>query len=84
MNDADIISHIRNLRKLVVTLDAIGFPINEFSEDEELSKMVSVKLPKEITNTSTKIHQFIQKVEKSKRYKEAVKNLCGVKVREQW
>jgi hypothetical protein len=82
MNDADIISHIRNLRRLVATLDAIGFPIQELINDQAYTKLVAAKLPKYVTKASVGIHQLIQNIEKSKRYKEAVKNMCGVKVRE--
>lgn len=77
MNDADIISHVRSLRKLVVTLDALGFPIHELENDVEFSKYVLKRLPKDISKVSFRIHQLVQNIEKSKRYKEAIKNLSG-------
>jgi hypothetical protein len=82
MDDADIISHVRNLRRLVSTLDSIGFPVEEIINDPEFIKMFSKKLPDSINKVSSNIHLLVKRIEKSKRYKEAVKNLCGVKVRD--
>jgi len=77
MDDADIISHVRSLRRLVVTLDAIGFPVHELDNDVEFNKQILVSLPKDISKISYRIHQLVQNIEKSKRYKEAIRNLSG-------
>jgi len=82
MNDADIISAVKHVRKLIVTLDAIGFPVKLLSEDDELSKLVPKGLPSKIVNLASEVHILLQKIEKSVKYKEAIKNLCEVKERE--
>lgn len=82
MNDADIISAIKHIRKLIVTLDAIGFPVNLLSNDEEISKMIPKNLPSKIINLASEIHIMLQKIEKSGKYKNAVKLLCEIKERE--
>jgi len=83
MLDADIISCVRRLRRLVVTLDSIGFPIRELLTDEDIGKLVNKKLPDKVLSTSSDVHFLIQNIEKSKRYKDAIQNLCGIKVREE-
>lgn len=76
MTDADIISSIRSLRQLVSTLDSIGFPVDVI-DDSELNRLVPKTLPGKVKTVSSNIHGLIQKIEKSKRYKEAIKNLTS-------
>lgn len=79
MIDADIISAVRKIRQLVTTLDSIGFPVHELSEDEDLTRVVNKKkIEKRITDLSSDIHLLLQRVEASKKYKDAVANLCRV------
>lgn len=80
MNEADIIGYVRSLRKLVAILDSIGFPIFELSKDEELGKLITNKLILNTNITTDNIHKLIQRIEKSKRYKEAVRNMCGLTI----
>ena len=35
MEDVNIIDHVRRLRRLVITLDSLGFPIQELINDED-------------------------------------------------
>lgn len=81
MLDADIIVVVRRLRKLVSTLDSIGFPIKELSEDEDLSQLVSNNLHTKVIKVSGEIHNTLQNIEKSKKYKDVVKRLCNIKER---
>lgn len=81
VNDADIITSIRNIRNIVVALDSIGFPIEDILKDEEIAEEIPEDLPQRIINLSSEIHNVLQNIEKSKRYKEAVKNLCDIKER---
>ena len=75
----DIIASIRSMRKMIITLDSLVLPISELVKDEEIAKNIPKNLDVEIIATTTKIHVMLQGIEKSKRYKEAVKNLCDVK-----
>ena len=78
MHDADLISSVRKLRRLVSTLDSIGFPIHELAEDGDIARLVGKKLPNKVLSVSTDVHNLLQNIEKTKRYKEAVKSLCSV------
>lgn len=79
MNDADIIGAVKHIRKLIVTMDAIGFPVKLLAEDEELSKFMPKNLPVKVVNLAGEVHIMLQKIEKSSRYKDAIKRLCEVK-----
>jgi len=81
MQDAEVLSCVRRLRRLVVTLDSIGFPVRELVEDEEIGKLVKDELPNQILNVSTEVHLLVQNIEKSKKYKTVIQNLCGLKLR---
>jgi len=83
MVDAEIISCIRKLRRLVVTLDSIGFPIRELLTDDEISRLVHKKLPDKLLGVSSDIHLLVQNIEKSKKYKDAIQNLSGIKIKEE-
>lgn len=81
MDDADLISSLRRLRKLTSTLDSIGYPVRELSQDEELKDLISEDLYERIVNVSQEIHSTLQNIERSKRYKGAVVRLCNIKMR---
>ncbi len=83
MTDADLISSVRNLRRLVVALDSINFPVVEMSgdEDKSISDLIPKGLSGRIKKVSTEVHRTLQNIEHSKRYKNAVKTLCSIKER---
>ncbi len=80
IEDADLIGAVKNLRRLVSYLDSIGFPVKELANDHELIRLIPKDLQKQLISTSGSIHAMLQNIEKSDRYKQAVKNLCFVKV----
>jgi len=73
VSSADLIAAIRQIRKLVVTLDAIGFPARSLYADEELSKLIPNGLSSKVVNIAYEIHNMLQELEKSKRYRESVR-----------
>jgi DNA-binding transcriptional MerR regulator len=81
MVDVELITAIRSLRKLIVTLDSIGLPLKELVSDEEIATMISKDLSKNLKKVASDIHSALQKIEKSKRYKDAIMLYCDVKVR---
>ena len=81
MNNADIIATVRQLRKLVSTLDAIGFPAKSLYIDEELSRLIPKGLPAKIVEVTFDVHTMLQEIEKSTKYREATKQLCNIKER---
>lgn len=74
-SDTDVISAVKNTRRLIVTLDSFGFPLEDLLKDEEISKCIPRNLYKEINTVATKIHKTLQCIEKSKRYKEIASNI---------
>ncbi len=62
--DVDIITSIRSIRKLIVTLDSLGFPISEISKDEEISKEIPDEISKDINKIAGRIHTMLQNIEK--------------------
>ena len=79
MSDADVIAAVKHLRRIVTTLDAMGFPVKLLSEDDDLKSLVPKGLPGHIINVASDIHHMLVNIEKSSKYKTAVKNLCEVK-----
>lgn len=78
MPDADLISSVRGIRNLVAVLDSIGYPLQDLSNDKELSVLISKDLIKKIKSTASDIHSTLQKIENSKRYKDCVYRLCNI------
>lgn len=76
--DAELIVAVRGIRKLVVVLDSIGFPLQDLMKDDELKKIIPKDLAKKISTTASGIHNTLQNIEHSKRYKDAVYSLCNV------
>jgi len=81
MKDEDIIGAVRSMRKLVSTMDSLGFPTKQLLQDEELAEFIEKDLPIRISKISSEIHDTLQSVEKSKRYREVIKRLCDIKER---
>jgi hypothetical protein len=81
MSDADIISTVKQLRRIVTTLDAMGFPTKTLAEDSELGTLVPKGLPAKIVNVAADIHHMLVGIEKSQKYKNAIKTLCEIKER---
>jgi len=79
MDNADIIVIVKQIRKLVVTMDAIGFPTKLMASDEELSKILPKKMLDRIINLANDTHIMLQKIEKTNKYREAIKMLCKTK-----
>lgn len=79
--DVEIIVAVRGIRKLIVLFDSIGLPVQDLLKDEEFKKMVPKDLDKKINVTTSSIHTMLQKLEHSKRYKDAVSTLCDVSER---
>ena len=82
MVDVELITAIRNLRKLVAVLDSIGLPFKDLSQDHDIAILLSKDLNKNLKKVAADIHSTLQKIEKSKRYKDAVMAYCNVKVRD--
>ncbi|MCK5602817.1 hypothetical protein KAR91_13130 [Candidatus Pacearchaeota archaeon] len=82
MNDTELIITIRSIRRLVATLDSIGFPIKSLVLDPDVNEMIPDGLHKRIVSVSTDMHGVLQTVEKSKIYKDAIKRICNVKERD--
>jgi hypothetical protein len=82
MNDADLITTIRSVRRLVATLDSIGFPIKNLVADPEISELIPDGLHKRVVDVSMEIHSALQVVEKSKIYKDTVKRVCNIRERD--
>jgi hypothetical protein len=81
MSEADIIAAVKQLRRIVTTLDTIGFPTKMLSEDDDLGPLVPKGLPAKIVNVAGDIHHMLVGIEKSQKYKNAIKNLCEIKER---
>lgn len=81
MDDVNLIVCIRELRKLVTTLDSIGMPIKQFVSDNELKEYVPKNLLNEIKDVSSKVHVMLQTIEKTKKYRGAILTICDVKER---
>ena len=79
INDADLISIIRQLRQLTITLDSIGYPTRQLEDDEDLAHLLPKGINSKITSVASDVHNMIQKIENSVRYKEAIKQLCGLR-----
>jgi hypothetical protein len=79
VKDADIITAVRRLRRLITTFDSIGFPVKSFYDDDELSDLIPDGLPSKIVDVSSDLHIMIQDIEKSKAYKDAIKRLLAVR-----
>lgn len=78
MTDAELIVAIRGIRKLVVALDSIGFPIQDLLKDKEMKKLVPKDIAKRLISITSDIHSILQNIEHSERYKDAVYKLCNV------
>jgi len=81
ISDADIITSVRSIRKLVTTLDSLGFPISDIIKDEEMAEEIPKDMPKKVAVLASEIHTMLQDIEKSKRYRDAIKRLCDIKER---
>ena len=81
LSDADTIAAVKQLRKMVALLDSLGFPTKLFYEDDELIDLVPKGLPSKIVNVTADIHHMLVNIEKSQKYKNAVKTLCEIKER---
>jgi hypothetical protein len=79
MNDADLISTVRAMRRLTITLDSIGYPARQLEEDEEIATHLPKGINAKITGVAADVHNMIQKIENTKRYKDALRQLCGLK-----
>ncbi len=75
MNDAELIASVRSMRKLIMTLDSIGFQTSHLTKDAEIARLVPKRLTKGLKTVTTDIHTTLQKIEKNERYKGAVKRL---------
>lgn len=62
-------------------LDSIGFPLQDLLKDDEFKKLIPKDLAKKINVTASGIHTTLQKIEHSKRYKDAIYKLCSVSER---
>lgn len=78
MTDAELIVAIRGIRKLVVALDSIGFPMQDLAKDKDITKLIPKDMSRRISSLTSDIHSVLQKIEHSKRYKDAVYTLCSV------
>lgn len=78
MTDAELIVAIRGIRKLVVALDSMGFPIQDLLKDKEMKKFIPKDVSKRLISIAADIHSALQSIEHSERYKDAVYNLCSV------
>lgn len=78
MTDAELIVVIRNIRKLIVTLDSIGFPIQDLSNDKDIINLIPKDMSKRIVEITSMIHSMTQKIEHSKRYRNAIYKLCSI------
>jgi len=76
MTDADIIVIVRQLRKLVATLDSIGFPAKSLYADEEMSLLIPSGLSSKLAGVTVDIYTLLQNIEKNRKYRDAVKQLC--------
>ena len=76
IDNAELLNTIRQLRRMVATLDSIGYATDQLLEDEELELVVPKGIVNRITQTTTDIHNMIQKIEANKRYKDATRMLC--------
>ncbi len=76
MTDADLISTIRQLRKLIAVLDSVGYITKALDEDSELSSHVPRGLHDRIINVASTIHHMLMGIEKGNRYKQAAAKLC--------
>lgn len=81
LSDVEIITSIRSIRRIVNTLDSLGFPVNDIIKDEEMAEEIPADMPDKIVNLASEIHTMLQNVENSKRYKDAVRRICDIKER---
>lgn len=78
MDDTELIVAVRRMRQLVTTLDAVGYPVMELAKDDEISDIMSDDLHTKIIKTAKEVHVSLQDIEKSKRYKDAIKRVCNI------
>ena len=76
IDNAEFISIMRQLRKTVANLDTIGYAVDQLLEDEELVSIIPHKIADRVIHTTGEIHNMLQKIEGSKRYKDATNMLC--------
>lgn len=81
MNDAEFIVAVRGIRKLIVTLDSIGFPIKDLLSDPDAEKIIPKDLNKRISSMAAEIHKLLQDIEHSKKYKDTIYKICNVSER---
>ena len=74
--EADIISAVRQMRKLVMTLDSLSLPVQLFQSNPELSKLLPKNLHHHIIDVAKDTHICLQKVERSQIYKDAARMFC--------
>ena len=79
ISEADLIAIIRSLRHLTATLDSIGYQTKQLEADEELAAHITRGINSKITGVATDIHNMVQRLENTKRYKDAVRQLCCIK-----
>lgn len=73
MQDVNIIGVVKDMRKLITTLDAFGPPIKQIIDDN--SGLNDIELYERVVRLSDDIHKYLQKIEQSEQYKKAVKKL---------
>ena len=76
VTDADLIAMVRQIRKLIIAMDSIGFPARLLYADDELSQLIPTGLPSKIVDVAFEIHDMLQEIENSRRYKDAIKQCC--------
>jgi len=81
ISDADVITTVQQLRRMITIFDSFGCPIKTFMEDDELVRVVPDDLPNKIINVSRTIHHMLVEFEKHPRYKMAVKTMLELKGR---
>lgn len=81
MHESDLIYSVRNLRKLITTLDSIGFLLKDILNDDNICKFIPDNLHKDIISVTSKLHIALQDLEKSREYRDSVEKLCNSNVR---
>ena len=65
ITDTDLVSSVRDVRKLITVLDSIGFQVVNLNNDEELSILIPDNLQNNLIDLTKDMHNMVQIIEKS-------------------
>jgi hypothetical protein len=75
MNDTELVATVRNIRRLVTSMDSLGLPVRDLMADPEFAEFVPHDLTARLIKTNNVVYKMLQRIEKSVAYQKIVKTM---------